>query len=118
MGLSYMDYEEWQSSATKRFQKDVAHYQVSYEQVALWRRNIEEHPLVGTPVQGHETVGVYDYEVGAFTLRYVLIPMKRRVVLMMLIPEADDRLELSRRAKQAWGLLVDAVSIWSGVKGG
>ena len=45
-----MDYEEWQSSATKRFQKDVAHYQVSDEQVALWRHNIEEHPLIGTLV--------------------------------------------------------------------
>lgn len=112
-----MDYEEWQSSATKRFRKDLAHYQVSDEKVALWRRNIEEHPLIGTPVQGNETVGAYDYEVASFTLRYVLIPQKRQVVLMMLIPEEDDRPELSRRVKQAWGLLVDAVVIWSGVKG-
>ena len=52
MGLSFMDYEEWQSSATKRFQKDVAHYQISDQQVALWRRNIEDHPLTGTLVQG------------------------------------------------------------------
>ena len=113
-----MDYEEWQSSATKRFQKDVAHYQISDQQVALWRRNIEDHPLTGTLVQGHETVRAYDYEVAKFTLRYILIPQKRRVVPMMLIPEEDDRLELSRRVKQAWRLLVDVVGIWSGVKRG
>ena len=116
MGLSYMNYEEWQSSATKRFQKDVAHYQVSDERVALWRHNIEEHPLIGTLVQGHETVATYDYEVARLTLRYILIPRKRQVVLMMLIPEEDDRPELARRVRQAWGLLVDAVVIWSGVK--
>jgi len=94
-----MTYEEWQSSATKRFQQDVAHYQVSDKRVALWRRNIEEHPLIGTMVQGHESVGAYDYEVARFTLRYILIPQKRRVVLMMLIPEEDDRPGLSRRVK-------------------
>ena len=113
-----MDYEEWQSSATKRFLKDVEEYRISDDRVKLWRRNIEEHPLIGTLVQGHDTVLAYDYEVAGFNLRYILIPEQRQVVLMLLIPKEDDGLELSLRVKQAWRLLVDIVSIWSGVKGG
>jgi len=111
-----MSVELWHIFETDQFRKDVLHYGVPETDVEVWRGNLQRHPMIGEPVQNGTGIGEYDYDVGPFIVRYVLVPQRRHILLMMLRRPEDDRPTPSERLGKLRQLLLDIVSIWSGIK--
>lgn len=111
-----MSIELWHIFETDQFAKDVLHFQAPHNLVEMWRQNLKRNPMIGEPAGGSTGIGAYDYDVGSFIVRYILVPQDRHILLMMLRRPEDNNPSMGERLKKSRQLLVDIVSIWSGIK--
>ena len=111
-----MSIELWHIFETDQFRKDVLHFQARETLVETWRGNLRRNPMIGEPAQGSTGIGEYDYHVGSFIIRYILVPQDRHILLMMLRLPEDDSPTLPERLSKLRRLLVDIISIWSGIR--
>jgi hypothetical protein len=111
-----MSIELWHTFETDQFRKDVLHFEARESLVETWRGNLRRNPMIGEPVQGSTGIGGYDYHVGSFIIRYILVPQDRHILLMMLRPPKDDSPALRERLSKSRRLLVDIIGIWSGIR--
>ena len=109
-----MSVEEWGISETSRFRADVLHYRPSEAMLRQWCENIRHNPMVGEPAADGTGIGEYDYPVGEFVIRYILVPQQRHVILMLLRRRDEHGPKKSELAGRLW--LLDAARLWSGLK--
>jgi len=86
-----MSIELWHIFETDQFAKDVLHFEVSERRVEVWRGNLKKNPMIGEPAEGSTGIGAYDYDVGSFIVRYILVPQERHILLMMLRRPEDNK---------------------------
>jgi hypothetical protein len=91
-------------------------FTVPVTRVERWRLNLMRDPMIGNPVHGEGPVGAYDYDLGEFVLRYILVPEHRHILIMTLRRAEEDTPTLRGRLLASRKLLVDIVAIWSGLK--
>lgn len=111
-----MSVEHWGISETPRFRDDVLHYQPAEASLGSWRRNIQDNPMIGQPAEEGTGIGEYDYVVGDLVVRYVVVPQQRHVLLMTLRRRDETPMLSVSRAGRAWGIVLDVVRFWSGLK--
>jgi hypothetical protein len=108
--------EKWESSQTRRFLLDVAHYLPGDARVEQWRHNIEQDPFIGAGTDGLGQLALLDYEIEGFVVRYVLLAEKRQIIFVRLSQGENTPGPGSDRVRKAWQLLVEALAAWSGLR--
>lgn len=113
-----MSVEQWGLTETNRFRHDVLHYQPSEASLRSWRANILHDPLIGQPAEDGTGIGEYDYVVGELVIRYIIVPEQRHVILMTLRRKTDllQRSQARAGAGKIWGLMMDLLRLWNGLK--
>jgi hypothetical protein len=111
-----MSDEAWGVSETPRFRDDLLHYQPAEASVRSWRENLRRDPMIGDPAEDGTGIGEYDYAVGELVIRYIVVPQQRHVVLMTLRRKSDILQSSRPSAGKVWGIVMDVVRLWSGLK--
>jgi hypothetical protein len=111
-----MNVEQWGMTETARFRHDVLHYQPSEALLRSWRENIRHDPMIGRPAEDGTGIGEHDYVVGDLVIRYIVVPEQRHVILMTLRQKSDLVRHSRSSAGKIWGVLMDLLRLWNGLK--